>query len=301
MDETPAAVGTAGPDVPQRAGLRANAIDLKDAVIVGMASSGPTASIALTLAAIVGVSIRRPVAILICGLPMFGIALAYRRLNRWQVDCGASYTWIGRAITPYLGFIVGWIMLLGYFLGMISISCRSARTSCPSSPPRTRTRSSQRPSSGAPGRDRHDHRLHRDQGHGAVPVGPGDRVHHGHRVRDLSPWSPCSAGTRSRPRSAGAGSPGRAWAGLSGLVGGILIAVYMFSGWDTSIYVNEETEKSRVNPGQAVLISVGTLTFMYVFFTFAYQGAVKKGRCSPTATTRWPTSCSSSSGHRGTR
>jgi hypothetical protein len=98
MDETPAAVGTAGPDAPQRAGLRANAIDLKDAVIVGMASSGPTASIALTLAAIVGVSnYGGPVAIFIRGLPMFGIALAYRRLNRWQVDCGASYTWIGRA------------------------------------------------------------------------------------------------------------------------------------------------------------------------------------------------------------
>jgi amino acid transporter len=121
MDETPAAVGTAGPAAPPRAGLRANAIDLKDAVIVGMASSGPTASIALTLAAIVGVSnYGGPIAILICGLPMFGIALAYRRLNRWQVDCGASYTWIGRAITPYLGFIVGWIMLLGYFLGTIS-------------------------------------------------------------------------------------------------------------------------------------------------------------------------------------
>jgi hypothetical protein len=47
MDETPPAVGTAGPDAPQRAGLRANAIDLEDAVIVGMASSGPTASAGL--------------------------------------------------------------------------------------------------------------------------------------------------------------------------------------------------------------------------------------------------------------
>jgi amino acid transporter len=70
------------------------------------------------------------------------------------------------------------------------------------------------------------------------------------------------------------------WSGIggtSGLTAGILIAVYMFSGWDTSIYVNEETDKSRVNPGRAVLVSVGTLTFMYAFFTFAYQGAVKKG------------------------
>src|ERR1700730_15464321 len=102
-------------------GLRANAIGLKDSIIVGMASSGPTASIALTLAAIVGVmNYGGPVAVLVCGLPMFGIALAYRRLNQWQVDFGASYTWVGRAITPYLGFMVGWIMLLGYFLGTIS-------------------------------------------------------------------------------------------------------------------------------------------------------------------------------------
>src|SRR5258706_7611256 len=121
-DPPSTAVGAADSDaLGRRAGLRANAINLKDAVIVGMASSGPTASIALTLAAIVSVTnYGGPIAILICALPMFGIALAYRRLNRWQVDCGASYTWIGQAITPYLGFIVGWIMLVGYFLGTIS-------------------------------------------------------------------------------------------------------------------------------------------------------------------------------------
>src|SRR6266700_1284834 len=124
MEDTPTgALGAARPpEAPEHRGrLRANAIGLKDAIIVGMASSGPTASIALTLAAIVSAAnYGGPIAVLICALPMFGIALAYRRLNRWQVDCGASYTWIGRAITPYLGFIVGWIMLLGYFLGTIS-------------------------------------------------------------------------------------------------------------------------------------------------------------------------------------
>src|SRR5216683_6170190 len=123
MEETPSrAASAARAEAPEHRGrLRANAIGLKDAIIVGMASSGPTASIALTLAAIVGaMNYGGPIAVLVCALPMFGIALAYRRLNRWHVDCGASYTWIGRAITPYLGFIVGWIMLLGYFLGTIS-------------------------------------------------------------------------------------------------------------------------------------------------------------------------------------
>jgi len=62
--------------------------------------------------------------------------------------------------------------------------------------------------------------------------------------------------------------------GTSGLVGGILIAVYMFSGWDTSVYVNEETRQSRVNPGRAVVVGVVTLGVMYAFFTFAFQCGV---------------------------
>ena len=47
------------PGAPEHQGrLRANAIGLKDAIIVGMASSGPTASIALTLAAIAALYAR---------------------------------------------------------------------------------------------------------------------------------------------------------------------------------------------------------------------------------------------------
>lgn len=279
MDETPAAVGTAGPDAPQRPGLRANAIDLKDAVIVGMASSGPTASIALTLAAIVGAAnYGGPIAILVCALPMFGIALAYRRLNRWQVDCGASYTWIGRAITPYLGFIVGWIMLLGYFLGTISDVLPIGPYVLAVFAPGLQNSTFATALSGA-----------------IWLVIVTIIAYIGIKVTARFQWVLATfeyltisvfavvclvAVFGGNPKSASFSWSWFSWSGMggtSGLVGGILIAVYMFSGWDTSIYVNEETEKSRVNPGRAVLISVGTLTFMYVFFTFAYQGAVKKG------------------------
>lgn len=57
---------------------------------VGLAlgSAAPTASIALTLAAIVAASSRAsPVAILVIGLPMLGIAAAFKRLNRSHVNC----------------------------------------------------------------------------------------------------------------------------------------------------------------------------------------------------------------------
>jgi amino acid transporter len=280
MENSPVgAVGAAEPQAGEHGGqLRANAIGLKDAVIVGMASSGPTASIALTLAAIVSATnYGGPIAVLICGLPMFGIALAYRRLNRWHVDCGASYAWIGRAISPYLGFIVGWIMLLGYFLGTISDVLPIG--------PYVLTVV-------APGLQNSTFATALSGGIWLVIVTIIAYI--GIKVTARFQWVLATieyltisvfaivglvAVFGGNAKSASFSWNWFSWSGMggtSGLVGGILIAVYMFSGWDTSIYVNEETERSRVNPGRAVLISVATLTFMYAFFTFAYQGAVKR-------------------------
>jgi amino acid transporter len=62
--------------------------------------------------------------------------------------------------------------------------------------------------------------------------------------------------------------------GLSGFISASLIAVYMFSGWDTGILVNEETADAREKPGQSVVASVIVLALMYAFLTFALQGAV---------------------------
>src|SRR5712691_5418628 len=277
MEQGSANVAASAPAGRER--LRANAIGLKDSIVVGMASSGPTASIALTLAAIVGVMhYGGPIAVLVCALPMFGIALAYRRLNHWNVDCGASYTWVGRAITPYLGFIVGWIMLLGYFLGTIS-------DVLPIGPYVLAVF--------APGSQNSTFAAALSGGIWLVIVTIIAYI--GIKVTARFQWVLATfeyltilvfaivslvAVFGGNPKSASFHWSWFSWSGIggtSGLVGGILIAVYMFSGWDTSIYVNEETDNSRVNPGRAVLVSVGTLTFMYAFFTFAYQGAVKRG------------------------
>ena len=52
------------------------------------------------------------------------------------------------------------------------------------------------------------------------------------------------------------------WASPGGVGGhgsataGFLIAVFMFTGWDGAVYVNEETRRRRINPGRAVLIAV---------------------------------------------
>jgi len=41
--------------------------------------------------------------ILLTAVTMLVIANAYRRLNLWNANTGASFEWVGRAINPYLG------------------------------------------------------------------------------------------------------------------------------------------------------------------------------------------------------
>ncbi len=82
MDETPA---MAVPGAPEEHGtrLRNNALNLVGNVGLALGSAAPTASIALTLAAIVAASsYASPVAILVIGLPMLGIAVAFKRRCR---------------------------------------------------------------------------------------------------------------------------------------------------------------------------------------------------------------------------
>lgn len=108
---------------PAGRGLRVNAIRARDVVVLSLASSGPTQSIAVTLAALlatVGYASFLPLAI--CFIPMLGIAIGYQRLNAWQPSAGATYSWVGRAVNPHLGFFSGWIMLMYYTIGTTSLT-----------------------------------------------------------------------------------------------------------------------------------------------------------------------------------
>ena len=51
---------------------------------------------------------------------MLVIANAYRRLNLWNANCGASFEWVGRAINPYLGFMTGWLMIAASLIAAVS-------------------------------------------------------------------------------------------------------------------------------------------------------------------------------------
>ena len=101
-----------------------------DVVVLSLASSGPTQGIAVTLAALLAtVGYASFLPLLICFIPMLGIAIGYQRLNAWQPSAGATYSWVGRALYPHAGFFSGWIMLMYYCIGTTSLTIRSAPTS----------------------------------------------------------------------------------------------------------------------------------------------------------------------------
>jgi len=101
--------------------LEANAISGAQDVVIGMASSAPAASIGLTVAPLAAATAYGSGAVIaLTAVPMLGIANAYRRLNLWNANTGASFEWVGRAINPYLGFLTGWLMIAAYVIATVS-------------------------------------------------------------------------------------------------------------------------------------------------------------------------------------
>src|SRR5229473_8294349 len=119
--QSAAAVAGTAPTPPAR--LEPDAIGVAQDTVIGMASSAPSVSVGLTLAALAAATAygSGPI-IVLTAIPMLIIANAYRRLNMWNANCGASFEWVGvgRAINPYLGFLTGWLMIAGYIIGAVA-------------------------------------------------------------------------------------------------------------------------------------------------------------------------------------
>src|ERR1700689_3916001 len=118
-DRPVAAAPEAAHVVPAR--LEPDAIGAAQDTLIGIANSAPTVSVGLTVATLAATAAYAvgPV-IVLTAIPMIIIANAYRKLNLWNANCGASFEWVGRAINPYLGFMTGWLMIAGSLVGAVS-------------------------------------------------------------------------------------------------------------------------------------------------------------------------------------
>ncbi len=259
--------------------LEPDAIGAAQDTIIGMANSAPTVAIGLSLAGLAAAAAygSGPV-IVLCGIPMLIIANAYRRLNLWNANCGASFEWVGRAINPYLGFITGWLMIAGSLFGAIA----GVVVLAPS--------------------------VLAIFGDSALSTWPNIFISSAVIVVLLAI---AVVGIRLTARTQvgmglveyliligfsiaglvvvlghrhGTFPITRQWLNLSGIGGkgslasGLLIAVFMLAGWDATIYVNEEVKHRRHNPGRAAVIAVALLIVIYTFSQVGLQGVVSPAK-----------------------
>ncbi|MFF4841517.1 APC family permease [Streptomyces collinus] len=98
-----------GVDPSARPELR-KSLSVLDGVAVAASSTAATTSIGIGLGVTAGVvGLRLPALMLLAFLPVLGIAGAYSRLNRVEPNAGNGYVWVGRSLSPWLGFMVGWV------------------------------------------------------------------------------------------------------------------------------------------------------------------------------------------------
>ncbi|CAM5601190.1 hypothetical protein GCM10010329_50290 [Streptomyces spiroverticillatus] len=94
-------------------------LGVKDGMAIAASSTAATTSIGIGMGSLAAYAGRQtPVLLLIAFLPIVGIALAYARLNRTEPNCGSGYTWVGRTIGPWTGFLTGWVVLVGTMIFM---------------------------------------------------------------------------------------------------------------------------------------------------------------------------------------
>ncbi|MEV0490945.1 APC family permease [Streptomyces atratus] len=102
-------------------GLQPNVLGTFNTIVMAVAGSAPAYSLAATSAVLVGtVGLGAPAALLYCAIPMLGVALAYRQLGRIDVNAGAGYSWVGRTLHPFLGFLSGWALVVAATLFMVA-------------------------------------------------------------------------------------------------------------------------------------------------------------------------------------
>jgi len=80
---------------------------------IGMNSTAPAYSLAAVLAGIVvAVGLQAPASLIVSFIPMFLIAASFYYMNRADPDCGTTFTWVSRALGPWPGWIAGWAVCM---------------------------------------------------------------------------------------------------------------------------------------------------------------------------------------------
>jgi amino acid transporter len=260
--------------LPLEKGLKTGAINFASSVVIGVASTAPGYSLAAVLGLVVaveGVGVHAPAVFLVAFIPMLLVATAYKYLNKADPDAGTSFAWATRAFGPNTGWITGWAIVVADIIVMANLAQIAGLYSFllfgindPSTFAVTLigviwiavmtyicvigielNATTQRWLLTA-----EIVTLAIFAAVALVRVWAGDAPA-GSINPELSWFSPFAIGS------------------TSALTSGVLLAVFIYWGWDSLVCVNEETEDAENVPGKAAIVATLILLGIYVIVSTA--------------------------------
>ncbi|MGW6534309.1 APC family permease [Streptomyces sp. NPDC055051] len=248
-------------------GLQPNVLGTFDTIVMAVAGSAPAYSLAATTAVLFGaVGLAGPAALLYGAIPMFGIVLAYARLGRIDVNAGAGYSWVGRTLHPFLGFLSGWALVLAATVFMVAGSLPAGALTLALF---DADLAASTPLAAAVGACWFLLMLGVVLGGARLTV-RAQLVMSGIEMAILLAFVLAAVAHRGR-----AVAFDWSWFGLGhfhgpeGFAAGALIAAFYYWGWDVTSNLSEETRNSRRTAGLAALVGVGFVFVLFVAFTVA--------------------------------
>ncbi len=108
-------------------GLSAGRVGLLGGVVVGISCVAPAYTLTAALGPTVAqVGVHTPAILLVGFIPMLLIASGYRELNRRMPDAGSSFTWGTRTFGPWVGWMMGWGLIVSTIIvisSLASVAC----------------------------------------------------------------------------------------------------------------------------------------------------------------------------------
>lgn len=268
---------TSATAAPLKKGLRSNALGFGEGVVIGVASTAPAYSLAASLGfVVIVIGAQAPAVMLLAFFPMAAIASAYYYMNRIDPDCGTTFSWATRALGPWVGWIAGWALLIS---GIVVIANLAEIASL------------------------YTYLLLGFEDPYASP-GTGAVLALGVAwIMTLTVI--CYIGVKLAARTqvvlltievvtlgafivvalarvytdppAGAVTPTLEWLNpfaiseWGAFASAMVLALFIYWGWDSAVSVNEETENATETPGRAALVSTLLLLVIYVGASIAVQ------------------------------
>src|ERR1017187_8617631 len=268
-------------------GLKSGALGLLSSVVMGVASTAPAYSLAATLgfiALVAGIGFHAPMIALAAFVPMLLCSIGYSEMNKADPDCGTTFTWATRAFGPRTGWAGGWGIVAADILVMASLAQVAGQYLF---------FLFQGPNSAIGSNSASGWVLLV----GVVWIVAMTAICYigievsanfqkallGIEVVMLLVLSVTAlvkvAGTNHPASSV---SPRLSWflpthLPLSAFVGGLVLMLFIYWGWDTAVAVNEETKDKTRTPGRAAIISTVILLVTYVIVIVSIQAFAGAG------------------------